>query len=67
MSKELSNRIIIYPKDVEQLTGRSARTSRQIIYNLKKKLGKSKNSFITIDEFANHFGIDPKTIRELIF
>ena len=61
MSDKPLKRVVIYPKDIQFITGLKESACRKIISDLKKKLGKRKDEFITIDEFCNHKGI-PKEI-----
>ncbi|HSD15587.1 MAG TPA: hypothetical protein VLB74_13125 [Flavobacterium sp.] len=55
-------RIVMYPKDVMQLLGKSERQSRQILANIKKKYNKEKHQPVTVYEFCEYMGLDPKTI-----
>ena len=50
-------RLIIYPKDVVQITGRSESYSRKLIASIKKKLGREKFQYVTFDEFYEYIGI----------
>ena len=65
--KKLNNRICIYPKDVQVITGKSYRYSRELLMEIRLKLGKSKHHFITIQEFAEYTGIDPAELEDLIY
>lgn len=58
-------RFCIYPKDVAILTGKSLRSSQQLIKNLKFLLKKSKDQYITTAEFAEYSGIDLATINKI--
>ncbi|HNS29674.1 MAG TPA: hypothetical protein PKL52_03990 [Tenuifilaceae bacterium] len=51
------NRIIIYPKDVQLITGKSERYGRLLLKRIKDKLGKEDHQFITIEEFSRYTGI----------
>lgn len=57
MSQLVPNRIVIYPKDVQNITGRKERSARKLISDIRIKLGKSKEEFITINDFCNHTGL----------
>jgi hypothetical protein len=50
-------RICIYPKDVQNITGRKEKTARRMLNKIKSKLGKSKEEFITVQEFCKFTGI----------
>lgn len=53
----VAKRIVIYAKDVENITGRKERTARKILQSIREKLGKEKNEFVTIREFCEYTGI----------
>lgn len=44
------NRICIYPKDIQRITGKSERQCRNIIAKIKKEGNKQKHQAVTIDE-----------------
>jgi hypothetical protein len=50
-------RICIYPKDIQIITGKSEREARNSIITIKSKLNKEKHQAITIQEFCNYIGI----------
>lgn len=62
MSDKLLKRVVIYPKDIQLITGLKESACRKIISDLKKKLGKQKHQFITIDEFCHHKGISKEIV-----
>lgn len=59
-------RICIYPKDVQLITGRSERSSRELILKIKKILQKDHHQPLTVQEFCTYMGIPYESIRELI-
>lgn len=64
--QKLPCRIIIYPKDVVNITGRSEQTARRIIRKVRQAFGKSPDDFVTIQEFCAVYGIDEKFVREFL-
>ncbi len=50
-------RIIIYPKDIMRITGKSERYSREILKKIKVDLKKEKHHLITIQEFCSYMKI----------
>ncbi len=50
-------RICIYPKDIQVVTGKSERYGRMIIQNIKKKFSKESHQLVTIEEFCNYTGL----------
>ena len=59
----VAKRIVIYAKDVENITGRKERTARKILQSIREKLGKEKSEFITIREFCEHTGIKEADVK----
>lgn len=60
------NRICIYPKDIQRITGKSERYGRILIQRLRISLGKKPHQFITIKEFSDYSGIDLELINKFI-
>jgi len=65
-SKKIPLRVVIYPKDVENITGRSDRTARRLLQNIRNALGKSSSSFVTVQEFSDFYGIAEELIYEFL-
>jgi hypothetical protein len=61
-----TERIIIYPKDIQRITGKSERYGRLLIKRIKDRLGKEDHQFITIDEFSAYTGIKIELVNELL-
>ena len=59
-------RICIYPKDVQIVTGKSERWGREIIKKIKSKFNKDEHQLVTIDEFCIYFGLDSSTVKQLL-
>jgi predicted RNA-binding protein YlqC (UPF0109 family) len=59
-------RVVLYPKDVENITGRRGRTARKLLQKIREALGKSKNDFITIKEFCLFTGIDEDLVKDFL-
>jgi hypothetical protein len=60
------DRICIYPKDIQIVTGRSERYGRNLIKKIKEALSKQDHQFITIEEFCQYTGLSPNTVKEKI-
>jgi len=58
-----TKRIVIYAKDVENITGRKERTALKILQEIREKLGKQKWEFVTIREFCEHVGIKEEDVK----
>ena len=61
-----TNRIIIYPKDVQRITGKSERTGRAILTKIKKVKDKARHQYITINEFAEYTGLSIEEITSFL-
>ena len=59
-------RIIIYPKDIQRITGKSERYGRLILQKIRQELKKEKHQMITVEEFANYSGLEPEVIEPFI-
>jgi ribosomal silencing factor RsfS len=59
-------RICIYPKDIQIITGKSERQARNILDKIKKTLDKQKHQSITIDEFCVYQGLNCIEVKKQI-
>jgi hypothetical protein len=66
IKKTLPLRVVIYPKDVENITGLGDRAARKLIQKIKSGLGKSKPMFVTVQEFSVCTGIPEELIRDFL-
>jgi hypothetical protein len=64
--QKMPKRIVIYAKDVENITGRKPRTARKLLEQVRKKFGKQKDHFVTVREFSLYTGIDEDLVREFL-
>ena len=53
-------RIVIYPKDIAIITGKSERYGRMLLKKIKEQLGKEDHQVVTFEEFYGYMGIDFK-------
>ena len=66
MQQTIPNRIVIYAKDVMNITGRKERTARKLLAEIRKKYKKQQGEFITIKDFCNHAGIDESLVNTFL-
>jgi hypothetical protein len=59
-------RVVIYPKDVMIITGKSERYSRYLIQRIKKHLNKEDHQVVSVSEFCDYMGLRIEEIIELI-
>ncbi len=50
-------RVVIYPKDVMIITGKSERYARYLIQRIKKHLNKEDHQVVSITEFCSYMGL----------
>lgn len=55
-------RIVIYAKDVMNITGRKERTARKLLSQIRKRHQKKPTEFITVEEFCSYTGIKEEKI-----
>ncbi len=51
-------RVVIYPKDIMAITGKSERYSRYLIQRIKKHLNKQNHQLVSINEFCTYMGLE---------
>ncbi|MEH0157281.1 hypothetical protein V6R21_24420 [Limibacter armeniacum] len=59
-------RICIYPKDIQLLTGKSERTARRILSDIRKEYGKEPKQLVTITEFCLYTGLKEQQVLPLL-
>jgi hypothetical protein len=64
--KTLPNRVVIYTKDVSNITGLRNRAARKLLSDIRRKLNKNASSFITVQEFAAHTGIREDLVNNFL-
>jgi hypothetical protein len=60
------NRICIYHKDIQIITGKSERQSRNILSQIKLRYHKEKHQAITLEEFCEYMGLKLEYIKKFI-
>jgi len=60
----IPKRIILYPRDVENLTGRKGRTARNILQKIRQHFGKPKQALVTVKEFCSFMSLSEEEVRE---
>jgi predicted DNA-binding transcriptional regulator AlpA len=61
-----TERIIIYPKDVQRITGKSARYRYTLLNKIKESKQKAKNQFVSVNEFAEFTGLSVEEITSYL-
>jgi hypothetical protein len=52
-----TERLIIYPKDIQRITGRTDRYGRLLIKKIKDHFKKDDHQFVTVEEFCDYTGL----------
>lgn len=60
------NRICIYTKDIQLITGKSERQCREIIRQIKKQHRKEKHQPVTVYELSDYLGVQVEKIQPLL-
>jgi len=59
-------RIIIYPKDVQNITGKKDKTARRLINKIKQQLCKPEDGLVTVKEFCQFTGIAEVEVQRFL-
>lgn len=59
-------RVCIYPKDIQIVTGRSERYGRKLIAEIKKWLSKENHQLVSIEEFCQYTGLKKENVMQSI-
>jgi len=62
----IRKRCVIYPKDIQIITGRSERYSHSLIKKIKEFYGKEDHQFVTQEEFSDFSGIPLEHVAQYI-
>jgi hypothetical protein len=62
MHHTIPTRIVIYAKDITNITGRKERTARKLLSQIRIKYQKNKGEFITVGEFCKFTGIKEENV-----
>jgi hypothetical protein len=59
-------RVAIYAKDIEILTGRSEKAARNLFRRIRRFFGKKHDQFITFHEFCIYTGMDEDMLLDFL-
>ncbi len=59
-------RTCIFPKDIQCITGRSERSGRKLLNEIKSHFGKDPHQFVTSEEFAEYSGINIEVVNNYL-
>lgn len=61
-----TQRLVIYPKDIVLITGKSERYCRYLIKHIKAHYGKESHQSLTIREFCEYMGLEYDEVAPII-
>lgn len=56
-------RVCIYPKDVQIVTGKSERWGREVIKKIKVHFSKLPHQLVSIEEFCEYTGLSVHSVK----
>ena len=56
------NRLCIYPKDIQIITGKSDRYGRYLIKRIKEYFNKQQHQVVTVEEFCQYMGLQLEAV-----
>jgi len=66
LPKKMPRRIVIYAKDVENITGRKTRAARKLLQRIREQNKKPNEAFVTVNEFCRYTGMCVEEVREFL-
>jgi hypothetical protein len=61
-----TERIIIYPKDIQRITGKSERYGRLLIKRIKDHFKKEEHQFVSVEEFCDYTGLKYERVTDCL-
>ena len=59
-------RIVIYARDVENITGRKRRTAYLLMQKIKIYYNKTEKDFLTVPEFCAYMKMEEEVVRKFL-
>ena len=66
MSQTIPKRIVIYAKDIMNITGRKEATAKKLFAQIRKKYKKKRGEYLTVKEFCHYTGFDEETVYKFL-
>lgn len=60
-------RLVIYPKDVQVITGKSYSYALNLLKVMRKRFNKERSQAITVEEFSVFMGIEERVVVGFLF
>lgn len=62
----IPHRIVIYAKDIVKITGRSERTARKMLQQIRESNGKRRGDLVSVEEFCRYSGLKEESIHQFM-
>ena len=66
MKLNVKKRMYIYPKDVEQITGKKSSYCRNLISLIRLVNGKKKHQGVTVNEYCDYMNVSKEEIEAFL-
>ena len=66
MYQTVPNRIVIYAKDIMNITGRKQCAARKLFAKIRKKYKKKRGEYLTVKEFCQYTGFDEASVKDFL-
>jgi len=66
MQQTIPKRIVIYAKDIMNITGRKERAARKLLAQIRRKYKKKRGDFLTMKEFCSFTGLEETEVKEFL-
>jgi Mg2+/Co2+ transporter CorB len=66
MMHSIPQRVVIYAKDVENITGMKNRTARRLLQKVREQSGKTNQELVTVQDFCKVTGIPEDVVRPFL-
>lgn len=60
------NRVVLYTKDVSNITGLRPRAARKLLALIRQKQQKARTAFITVADFSSYTGIGEDLVQAFL-
>ena len=64
--KKIPLRMILYTKDIINITGKSNRMCRKMLQHVRDAFGKTRKQFVTVKEFCFVFGLNEDHVNTFL-
>jgi hypothetical protein len=62
----LPNRIVVYAKDIMNITGRRERAARKLLASIRRRYKKRRGTFVSIEEFCTYTGLKAEHVSAFL-